>query len=115
MFRRSKRLRSRQRQQSLWAKGRSGGRQCCSSTKGVACAASRRWPLATASYDQTAERLGGQRGKPIARVEVARRLAEAIWHMLTPNRPFAPAGPPEFWPPDGPSVELGRASEASTT
>jgi hypothetical protein len=44
----------------------------------VACAASRRWPLATASYQQTAKRLGKQRGEKIARVEVARRLAEAI-------------------------------------
>jgi hypothetical protein len=47
-------------------------------------------------YPQTAKRLGKQRGKKIARVEVARRLAEAIWHVLTPNPPFAPAGRPEF-------------------
>jgi hypothetical protein len=26
-------------------------------------------------------------------VEVARRLAEAIWHMLTTQAPFAPARP----------------------
>src|SRR5918994_5463425 len=32
------------------------------------------------------ERLGEQRGKKIACVEVA-RLAEAIWHVLTPNGP----------------------------
>jgi hypothetical protein len=25
-------------------------------------------------------------------VDLARRLAEAIWHMLTTNKPFAPAG-----------------------
>jgi hypothetical protein len=25
-------------------------------------------------------------------VEVARRLAEATWHMLTRNQPFAPVG-----------------------
>jgi hypothetical protein len=47
-------------------------------------------------YQQTAKRLGKQRGEKIARVEVARRLAEAIWHVLTRNRPFAPAGRPEF-------------------
>jgi hypothetical protein len=41
------------------------------------------------------ERLGEQRGKKIACVEVA-RLAEAIWHVLTPNWPFAPAGRPDF-------------------
>ena len=45
-------------------------------------------------YERTKERLGTQRGKKIARVEVARRLTEAIWHMLTRNEPFAPAGPP---------------------
>jgi transposase len=28
----------------------------------------------------------------VAQVEVARRLAEAIWHMLTRNESFAPAG-----------------------
>ena len=31
-------------------------------------------------------------GKEIARVDIARRLAEAIWHMLQKNEPFAPAG-----------------------
>ena len=44
-------------------------------------------------YARTRERLGAQRGKKVARVEVARRLAEAIWHMLTRGEPFAPAGP----------------------
>jgi transposase len=42
-------------------------------------------------YERTARRLGRQRNK-VARVEVARKLAEAIWHMLTKNQPFAPAG-----------------------
>jgi hypothetical protein len=42
-------------------------------------------------YERTAARLGRQRGKKVARVEVARKLAEAIWHMCTPNRPFTPA------------------------
>jgi transposase len=28
----------------------------------------------------------------VAHVDLARRLAEAIWHMLTTDRPFAPAG-----------------------
>ena len=28
----------------------------------------------------------------VARVDIARRLPEAIWHMLTTNKPFAPAG-----------------------
>jgi transposase len=42
-------------------------------------------------YQRTATRLGRQRGKKVARVEVARKLAEAIWHMLTKDQPFAPA------------------------
>jgi len=42
-------------------------------------------------YERTAARLGKQRGKKVARVEVARKLAEAIWHMCTTNRPFTPA------------------------
>jgi len=43
-------------------------------------------------YEQTKRRLGKQRGPRVAQVDLARRLAEAIWHMLTHNRPFAPAG-----------------------
>jgi transposase len=44
------------------------------------------------SYERTKSRLGRQRGAKVARVVVARKLAEAIWHMLTRNQPFAPAG-----------------------
>ena len=36
---------------------------------------------------------GRQRGAKVARVDIARKLAEAIWHILTKNEPFAPAGP----------------------
>jgi transposase len=43
-------------------------------------------------YQRTKHRLGKQRGPKVAQVDLARRLAEAIWHMLTHNRPFAPAG-----------------------
>jgi len=32
-------------------------------------------------------------GPKVARVEVARAIATAIWYMLTRNEPFAPAGP----------------------
>ena len=49
-------------------------------------------PVFGARYERTATRLGRNRGKKIARVDIARRLAEAIWHMLTKNEPFAPAG-----------------------
>ncbi len=37
-------------------------------------------------------RHGKKRGSKIAAIEIGRRLSEAIWHMLTHNRPFAPAG-----------------------
>jgi transposase len=40
------------------------------------------------------ERHGQKRGTKIAAIEIARRLSEAIWHMLTNNQPFAPAGAP---------------------
>jgi transposase len=43
-------------------------------------------------YQRTKQRLGKQRGAKVAQVDIARRLAEAIWHMLTRNQPFAPAG-----------------------
>jgi len=45
-------------------------------------------------YERTKARLGKQRGPKVAQVDLARRLAEAIWHMLTHERPFAPAGAP---------------------
>lgn len=44
-------------------------------------------------YLRTRRRLGKQRGPRVARVEVARGLATAVWHMLTKRAPFAPAGP----------------------
>ena len=43
-------------------------------------------------YTQTKARIGKQRGAKVAQVDLARRLAEAIWHMLTRDQPFAPAG-----------------------
>jgi len=46
-------------------------------------------------YQHTKQRLGKQRGAKVAQVDIARRLAEAIWHMLTRNQPFAPAGATE--------------------
>jgi transposase len=38
------------------------------------------------------ERHGRKRGSKIAAIEIGRRLTEAIWHMLTHDQPFAPAG-----------------------
>src|SRR6266540_6151772 len=39
-------------------------------------------------------RHGNKRGTKLAAIEIGRRLTEAIWHMLTRNEPFAPAGAP---------------------
>ena len=44
-------------------------------------------------YERSKKRLGRQRGAKVARVDIARKLAEAIWQVLTKNEPFAPAGP----------------------
>lgn len=52
-----------------------------------------RHPVYVDHYQATKVRLGRQRGAKVARVEVARKLTEAIWHMLTKGEPFAPAGP----------------------
>ena len=50
----------------------------------------------TAHYRGLVERMrdrhGRRRGSALASVEIARRLSEAIWWMLTRNQPFAPAG-----------------------
>jgi hypothetical protein len=43
-------------------------------------------------YQQTKARIGKQRGAKVAQVDLARRLAEAIWHMLSRDQPFAPTG-----------------------
>jgi transposase len=50
-------------------------------------------PAYRAHYQRTRQRLGRRRGPAVARVELARTVATAIWHMLTTNQPFAPAGP----------------------
>jgi transposase len=51
-------------------------------------------PLYKERYERTKKRLGRQRGPKVAQIELSRKLAEAIWHMLTRNQPFAPAGAP---------------------
>lgn len=45
-------------------------------------------------FQRTARRLGKQRGIGVARIELARELATAIWYMLTRQEPFRAAGPP---------------------
>src|SRR6266480_5719473 len=43
-------------------------------------------------YQQTKARIGKQRGAKVAQVDLARRLTEAIWHMLSRTERFAPKG-----------------------
>jgi transposase len=52
-----------------------------------------RHPAYRDHYQATRARLGRQRGPKVARVELARRLVDAIWPMLTKGEPFAPTGP----------------------
>jgi len=42
-------------------------------------------------YQRTKQRLGKQRGAKVAQIDIARRLTEAVWHMLTRDQPFTPA------------------------
>ena len=49
-------------------------------------------PIYRDRYRATKQRLGRQRGAKVAQIDIARRLTESIWHMLTRNQRFAPAG-----------------------
>jgi len=51
-----------------------------------------RHPAYRERYQRTKKRLGRQRGPRVAHLELARTLAEAIWHMLSRGEPFAPTG-----------------------
>jgi transposase len=51
-------------------------------------------PVYKERYERTKKRLGRQHGPKVAQIELSRTLAEAIWHMLTRNQSFAPAGAP---------------------
>jgi transposase len=51
-----------------------------------------RHPAYADRYRRNKRRLGKQRGAKVAQVDIARRLAVAIWHMLTRNEEFAPRG-----------------------
>jgi len=48
-----------------------------------------RHPMYKDRYERNKKRLGRQRGSKVARVDIARELATAIWHMLSKNEPFA--------------------------
>jgi transposase len=49
-------------------------------------------PAYAEHYARTKTRLGRQRGPKVAQIDLSRKLTEAIWHMLTRDQPFAPAG-----------------------
>ena len=49
-------------------------------------------PAYSTRYQRNKRRLGKQRGAKVAQIDIARRLAHAIWHMLTRNQEFAPRG-----------------------
>jgi transposase len=51
-----------------------------------------RHPAYSERYQRNKRRLGKQRGAKVAQVDIARRLAHAIWHMLYRNEKFAPRG-----------------------
>jgi transposase len=51
-----------------------------------------RHPAYSERYQRNKRRLGKQRGAKVAQVDIARKLTEAIRHMLTRNQPFAPKG-----------------------
>jgi transposase len=51
-----------------------------------------RHPAYSERYQRTKRRLGKQRGAKVAQVDIARRLAHAIWHMLSRKERFAPRG-----------------------
>jgi transposase len=53
-----------------------------------------RHPHYTPIVERMRTRHGRNRGSKIAAIEIARRLTEATWHMLTNDQPFAPAGAP---------------------
>jgi transposase len=55
-----------------------------------------RHPAFRQRHERTRARLGKQRGPRVAQVDTARRLAHAIWYMLTRKQAFAPAGASSF-------------------
>jgi len=49
-------------------------------------------PAYSERYQRNKKRLGKQRGAKVAQIDIARRLAHAIWHMLSRQEKFAPRG-----------------------
>jgi transposase len=53
-----------------------------------------RHPVYQPILERHRARQGRKKGTKTAALTIARKLAEATWHMLTKNQPFAPAGAP---------------------
>jgi transposase len=53
-----------------------------------------RHPVYRERYQRNKQRLGKQRGAKVAQIDIARKLTEAIWQMLTRNEPFSPTTAP---------------------
>ena len=51
-----------------------------------------RHPAYSERYQRTKRRLGKQRAAKVAQVDIARRLAHAIWQRLPRKEKFAPRG-----------------------
>jgi len=67
-------------------------------------------PVDRDRYQQTKAPIGKQRGAKVAQMDLGRRLAEAIWHMLSRGEAFAPKGATDLRScPTGPSA-TGRPS-----
>jgi transposase len=49
-----------------------------------------RHPAYAERYQRNKKHLRRQRGARVAQIDIARKLTEAIWHMLTTKKPFAP-------------------------
>jgi transposase len=50
-------------------------------------------PIYKDRYQRIKRRVGRQRGAKVAQIDLARKLSEAIWYMLTRNQPFQPFVP----------------------
>jgi hypothetical protein len=48
-------------------------------------------------YQRNNRRLGKQRGAKVAQIDIARRLAHAIWHMLPATSSSLPEAPLFVW------------------
>ena len=74
-----------------------------------------RHPVYRERYERNKARLGKQRGAKVAQVDIARRLNEAIWQMLTRDHPSHRQAPRLFWPHRRPLYEMRHRSENTHT